>query len=484
MDWSSEKREIFRLALQKSYTDYELLEIFVDEKLDESLPDIAEKGELSKVTYKLLKWARSEKRLDELFTKFCEANPRLKDSVIAELQPKPLISRSVNLLEKDWEGLFAMLGSDDFAYVQIAFFQAFQAVYERSFRDIRPDCPFMNNLDDIQNLLTKHDKPVLAVRFVEYAIAELQRSSAGNNRDLSALEQWRDRIAQQYQVPPIAPEPEQTVRQGYLLVACEESGSDVIVYPELHITGEENPIKFGVSPVTCSFEEVPTYLSDWIYQAEKTLDRKQDNEEILIELFLPCALLEEDLATWHVKDKRDNPISLGMHRMFVVRSFDRIGDNDAQQKLERKWQILKECVKAGTACDRLHLQKKYLETKGALKVLLGQKLGLKLVAELPSEHEKRKDLLYEIIDAAVPIALWSPSGDKAIFAELETQMNHLSKESRLTNFADLAGKWRERLANPETEVVKHIRLFCDCPDRLPRGLPNLKNQEDEDAIVA
>lgn len=184
---------------------------------------------------------------------------------------------------------------------------------------------------------------------------------------------------------------------------------------------------------------------------------------------------------WEVKDGRDKPISLGMHQMFVVRSLDRLQGKDVKKVkkvLERKWQLLKECVKAGNAYDKFHLEEKYREKKGALKVSLDSVLGLKLVAEFPLEREKREDLLYEIIDSAVPIALWSPSViDEAIRAELKTQMNNLSRESSLINFADLAHRWREKLAQSETESVKHIRLLCDCPDRLP-NLPNPDHEED------
>jgi hypothetical protein len=114
-----------------------------------------------------------------------------------------------------------------------------------------------------------------------------------------------------------------------------------------------------------------------------------------------------------------------------------------------------------------------------LLVLLKNAPGLKLAARFPSESEKRKALLYEMIDAAVPIALWSPSISEAMLAELKAQMHSLSRESHLTNFADLAQRWREKLAQSETEAVKHIRLLCDCPDRLP----NLPDRDREDDLL-
>jgi hypothetical protein len=477
VDWNDNtKRKAFRLALQRVYPNPDDLRLFVDEELNENLAVIAANNNLQVTAHDLVAWARAKGRLDEVFQAFCNGNP--SDPVIAELQQRPLIDRPLTLMEEDWRTLFEQFSPSDFADIQRAFLRGFQRALDVAFQQVRPDHPPLTEPDQIQALLVKYDNPKLAVRFVESAISEIQRSHEGKDRDLTALGQWRDRIAQQHHVPPLASEPAQTMdRQGYLLIAFEESGSDVIVYPELRVTGKPNPIEFGVSPVKCLFGEVPDYLSDWIYRAEEALDGQHDGE-ILLELFLPCALLEEDLATtWEVKDRRNRPIFLGMHRLFVVRSFDRLRDDDAKRSLERKWKLLHDCVRAGNACDKFHLQEEYIEMKGALFVLLKDALGLKSVAKLPPDREKREEWLYEIIDAAVPIALWSPSVDDAMLAELKIQMNNLSRESRLTNFVDLAYRWQAKLARSETASVKHIRLLCDCPDRLP-NLPDPDREED------
>lgn len=491
VDWNdNKKRKEFREALQEVYPSVDALAIFVDEELNENLVSIAGGDNLQAIAYNLVKWANAQGRIQAqglrsgLYDAFKEGNPR--HPVIAKLERSSFLSQTYKPTEGDWDVLFEQFLPNDLADLQRAFRQGFKQAVGIEFQQAQPNLPPFVELTQIREQLglyaTGDQGPVLAVRFVECAIAEIQRTqqstSEGNDRNLTALEQWRDRITQQHHVPPLTPEPPQAMgRQGYLLVAFEESGSDVIVYPELRVTGEPSPIEFGVSPVTCPFGQVPGYLSDWIYRAEKALEGKHDGE-ILLELFLPCALLEEDLATtWKVKDKRNRPISLGMHRLFVVRSFDRIRDDDAQKLLERKWELLQKCVRDGNACDKFHLQEKYLETKGALLVLLKDVPGLKLVAKFPPAPEKRQDLLYEMIDAAVPIALWSPSVNDAMLTELKTQMNNLAQESHLINFADLARRWQEKLAQSETESVKHIRLLCDCPDRLP-NLPDPDREED------
>jgi vWA-MoxR associated protein C-terminal domain/Effector-associated domain 1 len=485
IDWKDNtRRKTFRLALQRVYPNPEDLRIFVDEELNENLAVIATNNNLQATAHGLVAWAKAKNRLAEVFAAFCSENP--DDPVIAELAQRPLVSHSAKLSEEDWNGVFGLFAPGDAPYLQIAFRHAFRAAYDRNFSEIRPDCPSMNNPEEIQELLTNYDNPILAVRFVESVVVELQRAIEDETRDLTAFVQWGDRIAQKHHVPSRSLAKAQRIAcQGYLLIAFvliafNEKSPDaslVNVYLELWIEGAANPVEFGVSSVTCSFDKVPDHLSGWIDRAKKALDGQNDGE-ILLELFLPCELLQEDLATtWKMENKRNLLIPLATYQMFVVRSLDRIGDNDVKKALAHNWQLLQDCVKEGNACDRFHLQEKYLETPYALKVLLKSVPGLKLVAQLPPEQDKRRDLFYEIIDAAVPIVLWSQSVDPAMLAELKTQMHYLVRESHLTNFADLARRWQEKFSQSEIESVKHIKLLCDCPDRWP-NLPDPDREED------
>jgi vWA-MoxR associated protein C-terminal domain/Effector-associated domain 1 len=472
------KRKEFREALQRCYPNESDLKIFVDEELNENLAVITS-GNLGAAAYGLIAWARAKGRLDEVFEAFQTQNPN--DPVASMLQARSLIQQTAKLSEQDWELLFEQFFLTDFADLQRAFFQGFQQVFERTFQQVRPDYPPLYQLDHIRELLTQYDQPELSVRFVERAIAEFRRSDM--TRDVTGLEQWCDRIIQQHGVSRLAPRSSlEKTQRGYLLMAVEESGADVIVYPELQVTGEETAIEFGVSPVRCSFAEIPDYLPIWIKRAEEALSSRYESQEIFLELFLPCSLLEEDLAmTWEVRDKRDRLIYLGLHQPFMVRSFERILDKRTRKTLEQNWKLLKECMGQGNACDNFLLQKSILEKRGALQVLLKNKLGLKLLAPLPQEQVDRQDLLYDIIDAAVPIAFWSPSVGEISLAELETQIHGLSKESNLTDFTDLASRWQVKLAMSETESVRHIRLLCDCPDRFP----NLPDPDQEaDLLVA
>ncbi len=335
----------------------------------------------------------------------------------------PLVERPACLQLGDWVKLFTHFVQDDSPHLAIACRAAFRAVFKRRFEEIRPDRPPLHHPDLVRSLLATYDDPVLAVRFVDAAIAELQRSGERQPGDLSALMAWRDRIAQQYNIPPTVAEVDPaSVRQGYLLVTLVESGAEVIVYPEVRVSEEAQPRSAGLSPVTCGVDQVPDYLTQWIRQAEAILAESIDDYEVILELFLPCALMNADVVNqWMVKDKRGRRIPLVKHRIVVIRSGDRLQDQTVKRALQRKWHLLQACVAAGNACDKFHLQETSLTT-GDLLVLLKDSPGLKLAAPLPPGDD-RQDLLWDVIDAAVPIALWATAADATLLADLKTQMH-------------------------------------------------------------
>jgi hypothetical protein len=480
IDWNDNtKRKAFRLALERVYPNPEDLRIFVDEELNENLATITVNNNLTATANGLIQWARKQSKLDEVFETFCRENPR--DFAVTELQQKPLVSHMFNFPEEDLNSLFAMLTSDDSACLQIAFYHAFKAVYTHNFWEIMPKRPSMSGLDEIQDLLAKYDKPILVVRFVEASIVELRRFD--NNRDLKVLQAWRDRIAQQFNISVPAPKPaDEITHHAYLLVTLEESGPDFIVYPELRISGIDNPIGFSAYPTTCSIDQVADSISEWIHRAEDVLD-DTCGAEVTLEIFLPYRKLEEDIArTWIAKNRRGEEISFGMHRRFLVRSSDRIRDRQIQRALAPIWQRLQRFMETGNAHEQFYEHKECAGERGMLCALLKDKeaIGLKLLVQLPSDRTQRENLFKDIIDAAIPIALWTSETDDIDITTLEAEFSHLLAGS-LTNFADLAIRWRQHRIQPTSS--KQIKILCDRPDRVPR-LPDLINREDDDAIVA
>lgn len=480
IDWNNDKRKAFRIALQEAYPSYSDLRIFVDEELDENLAEISTNSNLKTTAYELVKWAETYNQLDRIFEVFCSHNPN--NPVIAKIERRSLITKSCNLADADWEALFEQFSPSDFADIQRAFLRGVKKVFDFEFREMRPDNPSLNELAQIQELLAEYDKPELAIRFVEFLMIELRRSS--EERDLAHIEQWRDRIAQQHNIDLEDPQSIEE-RQGYLLLALQESGRQtqkdgafVTVFSELHVTGEIAPIEFDASAVTCSLDEVAGHLSRLIRKAENALIPYQC-AEVTLEVFLPCIHLEEGVAEWKVRDENNRHLDLGFHRSFVIRSLDRALNQTMHVTLKRNWDLLKTYT-AQTLGDKFHYEE-CCSGSGVLKSRLIKKLGLQVLAELPVDRKQRLDIFYDIVNSAVPIALWSTQLENCTANELKTEFNCLLEASRLTNVADLAQNWRIKRAASDNRVIKNIRLLCDCPERLP-SLPD--PNEDEDLLVA
>ncbi|MGD1851204.1 MAG: effector-associated domain EAD1-containing protein [Cyanophyceae cyanobacterium] len=75
--WNNVNRKALRAALQDAYLSYTRLEIFAHDELDASLERIAPSSQdMETVAFKLIEWARAERRLDDLYEAFRRANPR------------------------------------------------------------------------------------------------------------------------------------------------------------------------------------------------------------------------------------------------------------------------------------------------------------------------------------------------------------------------------------------------------------------------
>lgn len=412
------------------------------------------------------------------------------DDLLDQLISNPLIEKQTKLASADWSALFQCFSPYVFAELQSAFLKAFFDANQKHFLQMRPDHPPLQRLGQIQDLLALYDDPLLAVRFVERVCVALKGSDEPHPCDLAALKQWRDGIAERFNVPPPPPPPDNNpIRYAYLLITLEPlNESQVIAYPELRMTGQENPIRFSASPVKVAADHLADAIAQWIDLAEEAIGSEDSlDSEVILELFLPKRYLlsEHDVATqWRVSDSPETePMALAYYRCLVVRSADRVlirketRRRQIQQRLCQNWQRLQTCVQSNSVCGDFHRQLNAPSEPGELKVLLNDKPGLKFLAPWPTETDQQLRLINDVIDSAVPIALWSSESSNGDTAALEAQIDALLGGCQPTSFARLAHQWRsQRIAS---SAARPIRLLCDCPDRLPR-LPGLG---DEDALV-
>jgi hypothetical protein len=476
MDWTGPNQGKLRKALLKIYGERSIrpLQRFVRDNFTYSLSDIGGNSPADWAE-ELIEKSVAEGWINELYQKVCYNHPG--HSAIEELQGEPSLSAPLigESLKVNAQELFASFSGYDVAIFQKAFLRAFREVYGDS-KEIPPDYLPLDELPRIQKLIESYE-PELAVRFSEYVIVEFKR----DGQDLTAVMQWRDRTAQQYNIPLNPPPAAQVQQQGYLLVALKESARKtgdtafVTVFAELHVTGEKAPVEFGKTTVTCSLDEVAGHLSNLIHQAEISLSA-YGSGRITLELFLPWKHLDIDVAGWEFLLKRGQSRSLGTQRDFVIRSLDRADDKATKEEVSHKWELLKDCERDNDACDRFHPQTT-CPAVGDLSLHLRDKPGLKLL-ERPEDQGDYLEILNDIIDSAVPIALWFSAVEGISVAEKLAEFDALLQSScsgDLTDFSKLANRWAIQRENPSFAGRSHFRLLCDRPDRWPT-LPS--NQSD------
>jgi hypothetical protein len=414
--------------------------------------------------------------IPELYKKVCqkyEKHPAIQELQLT-LKGDPLLGERFKV---DAGELFAnFCPYDDFAIVQKAFLCACREAL-CDFRQMRPDHPPLTDLAQIQELIESY-QPELAVRFAAHVMVEFQKDGRGLTAVVRCVEQWRDRTANQHNISPQPPPPVQVQQQGYLLVALQArvQNDSFIVYSELHVTGKKDPVPYdGKTPVILTLDEVPKHLSKLIHQAEESLP-DHSSGEITLELFLPCEHLDMNVAGWEVLNKKENLRPLGKYRSFVIRSFERAKNTAMQKAVNHKWVFLKNCERDKDACDRFHPQTT-CPAAGDLSLDLKDKPGLKLLAELPSDRGDYLDILDDIIESGVPLALWFSAAEGVSAAEKLTEFDSLlqSCSGDLTDFSRLATRWAQQRKDSPLEAIEHFRLLCDRPDRWPT-LPS--NQSD------
>ncbi|MGC1305822.1 MAG: hypothetical protein WA885_01245 [Phormidesmis sp.] len=350
-----------------------------------------------------------------------------------------------------------------------------------------------NSVLDIHEALERLDDYKIAVKFATEAIAQISRSYPNADRDLTALIEWRDRIAKQHNVDLNKLSEEVPSKTGYLLVSIKETGQsrkgvkEVILFPELHLdlapTGQESSdTQEPLEAISCDSTKIGQYLSQLLHEAEEKLNC----EEVTLELFLAWPRIEERIADWDTVDIDGNFTKLKYQR-YLLRSLDRVEKWEKRTafrtKLENNWQRLLACVGDQMPCTHFHFQKDCPEP-GQLTAALSKKAGLKLISRLPEDYYHRKAIFNNIIESAIPVAFWIDNPDDAQAESISKALDKLFQGVRLTHFGTVAESLMQRRANGDLTACE-LQSFFDCPDRWPISLPSTEpTYEDESSIVS
>ena len=492
---SGSEQGALRKAIQSVYGESSDLKIFVAEKLNKNLIDITDDETLKARVFGVIQWAEREGRLEDLLAALEVADETADRSDVKNLcrelriRLNPLADRdnlpSADLLA-DLDNLFQHFNEHtDLPYVQIALRSAFQVVFDRSFQLMRPDRPRTDSLAAIQTLLSSYE-PELSIRFVERAITEFQRSEKASTEDAAdffrALHGWRQETASKFNVPmpsPVQESPRE--QQGYLLVALNALFPNV---PDLNVSAElvlgEKTVSRGVEHpwATCTVDGVADRLSQWILSAEHAL-ADQCCSRLCIELFVPCHLLEtvaDEADGWTIHNIQKKSRSFKW-RDYVMRSLERVVHSPLQARLTRNWERLEESnrdlTSSKTLHEHFHVQSNHPNV-GELEYL--EAPGLSVVAELTSNAEERQELLADVVNSGVPIALWFGSKNQQSLEERRASLERMLQEVDVMDYALLSRSWRKMRSED------NVRLLVDCPHRSP-SLPDPDTRED-DAMVS
>ncbi|WP_346294098.1 effector-associated domain EAD1-containing protein [Sphaerothrix gracilis] len=486
-----ERKDIkaLRDAIYSVYPNHDRFEMFIALDVDSEQLCASDRSEIKIAIFRLIQQAESIGETEKLLIGLRDASEvekrediqQLCDDLLFKLQPT-VDQEKLSIAKPDLNSLFQQFDAAiDFPYIQIAFYSAFQTVFARSFFEMRPDRPSTNSLAAIRRLLEIYSAE-LAIRFAEYALEELSRSPLGMGRQNSqsffqAIDDWRQRMANEFGITSPLPKKIPQDSQGYLLVAFDAPRpdlSDISMTAELY-RGEEAYFGQPDAPqYCCKIEEAANRLSQWILSATEKL-AAQNCKLDCIELFLPCHHIESltDVADdWEVHNLQGRSRPFGS-RNYIIRSLERAAQEPTQVCLAKNWVQLEQC-KNKDVCDHFHLQRDCPKV-GDLEGL--EASGLNLVADLSSNKGERQEILFDIINSGVPITFWfGPNNQQTSEKRLKSLKDAL-KDVDLTNFVGLAQAWRTIRARA------NVRLLVDCPHRRP-SLPDPENREDDDSLVS
>lgn len=245
--------------------------------------------------------------------------------------------------------------------------------------------------------------------------------------------------------------------------------------------------------LSCTLQQIEDTLPDWLLQVQQIIDNRctelqtdfnldfRPVYDLTVEFWLPFEHLVTPADTWKIYGKpvrlRRRNLVVGKEYRIVVRSYDRFIDPDALNELNRTWQNLNDFLEA--SLDTAAVQPRFEPVdcwEGLIAIqqqLVNQPfLGLTLICPLYLEEyqEQRENLFAWMLEAGIPMALWSRCSDLAdlsqkmqelVTGETCCQLDQLLEEQLLEQI-----KKTRKLANDDQHLGHHLAIWCDEPKRL------------------
>ncbi|MDY6941106.1 MAG: hypothetical protein SWY16_26040 [Cyanobacteriota bacterium] len=491
MNWTNDAKKEFRELLISIYQNIGELEMFVADSIDKNLANITQASKLDKCAFDIIQRLEKSGELDDFFNYFFEKN---KDNQtygrrIKSLQSKisKLVQYKTKILSQDWESLFTILNENDLHIIAQSCKAAFKDCFKLELKEIYPDCPKLDSLPHVRQVLEKYDKPELAVAFANRAIGLIAKLE-GDARDTSAIADWREQIAQIHAVDPKIGIPVHSQQiDAYLLVALRRQGGSIHLLAELHRTGEKYGQPIDLDPnnrwFSCTFSDdgdveisqtIAEPLSRLIEEAELRSDKEITS--FTLEFFLPPEYLDLRVHEWEIIDGFDKRTKLGEYCPFIVRSLERAMNPRWLQNFNRSWMSWSQNISASQTIARhcIDVRDSTCEELSSGNVLIN-KIGVKLAAGLPEDRERRNSIFWMLIKSHVPVTFWIDRAEccgERVIQQVIQDFNGFLTTSSLNNFSLLAREIQKKRI--PGKATYHLGMLCDCPERIPT-LPSQPN---------
>lgn len=190
---------------------------------------------------------------------------------------------------------------------------------------------------------------------------------------------------------------------------------------------------------------------------------------MMVEFFLPRQLLSCDVDQW-IKHN-DLGIKWGEDHPVVVRSLDRAKEPREQGHWRKKWHKFKELARVTNHQRMLHIchRKKYAPKELYRDLMMSDEKVCLTLTFTPTNEPDDGRLLYEILFAGIPIALWPRSVEDAPenSDKIRTEIERIILNKNLLELPKIIQEQRLQAIGNDVHLGNHLTLLWDDPNRLP-----------------
>ena len=236
----------------------------------------------------------------------------------------------------------------------------------------------------------------------------------------------------------------------------------------------------------CTLEDIETYFPDWLLQVQPIIEQQCTNVvnsygleerptyDLIVELWLPFDELAAPVEAWKIYGKpvrrKKRNLELGQDQQVVIRSYDRLDDIDALNKLRMVWsKPVADATSSKTVSRSQHLDcwTKFSKLQASKQAMQMELLALSLSCQVCANQQQsqREDLFAWMLQNGISTGLWSRYDSLT-----EKQKESLKKRMEALLAEDISTCVDQLLINVKNARTLNqavpLALWCDDPNRI------------------